>query len=136
MLHTELPHINVLSKVDLAERYSAKLDFGLDFYTEVLDLEYLLARLDSQRGTKKLQKLNAALVGLVEDYSLVSFLPLAVNDRQTLSRLQAAADKANGCAFGGEETRNIQALLSCATGAEFEHDRVGEMRDKYSADMN
>lgn len=135
MLHTELPHINVLSKVDLAERYSSKLDFGLDFYTEVLDLEYLLARLDSQRGTKKLQKLNAALVGLVEDYSLVSFLPLAVNDRQTLSRLQAAADKANGCAFSGEEPRNIQALLSCATGAEFEHDRVGDTRDKYSGDF-
>lgn len=133
MLHTELPHINVLSKVDLAERYSSKLDFGLDFYTEVLDLDYLLTRLDSQRGTKKLKKLNAALVGLVEDYSLVSFLPLAVNDKQTIAKLQAAADKANGCAFGGgEETRNIQALLSCATGAEFEHERVGEMRDKYS----
>ncbi|KAF4527506.1 hypothetical protein B566_EDAN016203 [Ephemera danica] len=131
MLHIELPHLNVLSKVDLAARYSGKLDFGLDFYTEVLDLNYLLDRLDSERGTSKLRKLNAALVGLVEDYSLVSFLPLAVNDTQTLVKLQAAADKANGWVFGGSEPRNIQALLACATGAEFEHERVGEIRDKY-----
>ena len=34
MLHLELPHVNVLSKVDLIEQYG-QLDFNLDFYTEV-----------------------------------------------------------------------------------------------------
>ena len=34
MLHLELPHINLLSKVDLIEQYG-KLRFNLDFYTEV-----------------------------------------------------------------------------------------------------
>ena len=34
MLHLALPHINVLSKIDLAEKFG-KLHFGLDFYTEV-----------------------------------------------------------------------------------------------------
>ena len=34
MLHLELPHVNVLSKVDLLAAYG-RLDFGLDFYTEV-----------------------------------------------------------------------------------------------------
>ena len=33
MLHLELPHINVLSKIDLIEQYG-KLAFNLDFYTE------------------------------------------------------------------------------------------------------
>ena len=37
----EQPHVNVLSKVDLIEKYS-KLPFNLDFFTEVLDLSYLL----------------------------------------------------------------------------------------------
>jgi len=37
----EQPHVNVLSKVDLVEKY-AKLPFNLDFFTEVLDLSYLL----------------------------------------------------------------------------------------------
>lgn len=37
MLHLQLPHINVLSKIDLAEKYG-KLHFGLDFYTEASQL--------------------------------------------------------------------------------------------------
>ena len=34
MLHLELPHINLLSKMDLLPQYGP-LDFNLDFYTEV-----------------------------------------------------------------------------------------------------
>jgi len=131
MLHTELPHVNILSKIDLAERYSSKLDFGLDFYTEVLDLDYLLERLDQQPGTSKLKKLNAALVGLIEGYNLVSFLPVSVSDKKTLAKAQAAADKANGCVFGTGEPRNIQSLLACATGAVSEQERLGEVMDNY-----
>ena len=41
MLQVELPHVNVLSKADLVEKYG-KLPFNLDFFTEVLDLSYLL----------------------------------------------------------------------------------------------
>lgn len=36
MLHLELPHVNLLSKIDLIEQYG-KLQFNLDFYTEVRD---------------------------------------------------------------------------------------------------
>ena len=41
MLQIELPHVNILSKADLIEKYG-KLAFNLDFYTEVLDLSYIL----------------------------------------------------------------------------------------------
>lgn len=34
MMHLELPHINLLSKIDLIEQYG-ELQFNLDFYTEV-----------------------------------------------------------------------------------------------------
>lgn len=34
MLHLELPHVNLLSKIDLIQQYG-KLQFNLDFYTEV-----------------------------------------------------------------------------------------------------
>ena len=40
-------------------------------------------------------------------------------------------DKANGYVYGNAEERNIQRLLSCAVGAEFEHDRVGVFKDLY-----
>ncbi|KAL6503665.1 GPN-loop GTPase qqt1 [Orobanche gracilis] len=45
MLHLELPHVNVLSKIDLIESYG-KLAFNLDFYTDVQDLSYLQHHLD------------------------------------------------------------------------------------------
>jgi hypothetical protein len=41
VVQVEQPHVNVLSKVDLIEKYG-KLPFNLDFFTEVLDLSYLL----------------------------------------------------------------------------------------------
>jgi hypothetical protein len=40
-------------------------------------------------------------------------------------------DKANGYVFGDLEERNIQTLLSCAVGAEFEYDKIKDIREKY-----
>ena len=33
--------------------------------------------------------------------------------------------------FGDLEERNIQTLLSCAVGAEFEYDKIKDIREKY-----
>ena len=52
--------------------------FGLDFYTEVMDLSYLTEHIPDSPFFRKYKKLNEALIGLVEDYSLVSFIPLNV----------------------------------------------------------
>ncbi|XWS21297.1 hypothetical protein CRYUN_Cryun30bG0043500 [Craigia yunnanensis] len=52
MLHLELPHINVLSKIDLIESYG-KLAFHLDFYTDVQDLSYLQHHLDQDPCSAK-----------------------------------------------------------------------------------
>lgn len=52
--------------------------FNLDFYTDVLDLNYLLEHIKDDPFTQKYKKLNEALVGLVEDYGLVSFKTLDV----------------------------------------------------------
>ncbi|KAF2886934.1 hypothetical protein ILUMI_19240 [Ignelater luminosus] len=123
MLQISLPHVNVLSKADLLKKHSSKLDFGLDFYTDVLDLEYLLQLLDDAPFTSKFKKLNAALVGLVEDYGLVSFIPVEVNSERSLLTLKNAVDKANGYVYGSGEERSIQALLSCAVGARTETER-------------
>lgn len=94
MLHLELPHINVLSKVDLLKQYgdlgdflcvvanpngaeATFVDFNLDFYTEVQDLSYLENSLSSSLPSK-FTALNMAMISLVEDFSLVGFETLAV----------------------------------------------------------
>ena len=52
--------------------------FGLDYYTEVLDLGYLLEHLSDDPFFRRYKRMNEALIGLVQDYSLVSFIPLNV----------------------------------------------------------
>ncbi|XP_069683334.1 GPN-loop GTPase 2 isoform X2 [Periplaneta americana] len=54
MLQIELPHVNVLSKIDLTVKFGDKLLFGIDFYTDVLDLDYLLEALDDHPISRKL----------------------------------------------------------------------------------
>lgn len=118
MLQVELPHINILSKGDIIERYG-KLHYNIDYYTEVLDLSYLLDKLTDHPFLKKFKKLNEALVGVIEDYSLVSFIPLNIKKKKSMMHLVQAADKANGYVFGQNEERNIQKLLSSAMGADY-----------------
>jgi hypothetical protein len=102
MLQLDLPHINVLSKIDILRDYG-ELAFNLDFYTEVQDLGYLLPLLEQDERTKKYAKLNAAIVDLVESFSLVSFETLAVEDKKSMTHLLQAIDRAGGYAFGEAE---------------------------------
>lgn len=117
MLQLGLPHVNIMTKFDEMKKFSDRLAFNIDFYTEVLDLNYLLEKLDEDPFTAKYKKLNAALISLVEDYSLVSFIPLDVSNQALLLQVKNAVDKANGYIFGGNEPQDVQTLLACAVGA-------------------
>ncbi|XP_042297020.1 GPN-loop GTPase 2 isoform X2 [Sceloporus undulatus] len=130
MLHVELPHINVLSKMDLIEQYG-KLAFNLDYYTEVLDLSYLVDHLASDPFFKKYRRLNEKLVEVIEDYSLVSFIPLNVQDKESMRRVMQAVDKANGYSFGDLEQRSLEAMMSAAVGADFHFTSTLAVQEKY-----
>lgn len=113
--------VNVLTKIDnLKSVGGADLPFNLDFYTEVQDLTQLLPALEAeQNGTtlppsaqnhpsnsddanpSKFSALNSALVSLVEDFGLVSFETLAVEDKASMASLLHAIDRASGFAFAG-----------------------------------
>lgn len=80
-------------QADLLKKNASKLDFGLDFYTDVLNLDYLLEMLDDGPFTKKFKKLNGALVGLIQDYSLVGFVLLDAKSDRSLLELKSAVDK-------------------------------------------
>ncbi|KAF9556797.1 hypothetical protein CPC08DRAFT_710956 [Agrocybe pediades] len=97
MLQLELPHINVLSKIDLLSQYG-DLDFNLDFYTEVQDLSYLENTL-SNSLPPRFTALNMAMISLIEDYGLVGFETLAVEDKNSMLNLTRVIDKATGYIF-------------------------------------
>lgn len=129
MLQMDLPHLNVLTKIDKLRDYG-ELPFNLDFYTEVQDLNYLLPHLnreqtsgipgpssalregkpdadvEDEEPTSKFSALNKAIVELVEDFALVGFETLAVEDKRSMMTLLRAIDRAGGYAFGGVEGAN------------------------------
>ena len=132
MYQMEMPQVNVLSKVDLAEQ-QGRLAFGLDFYTEVLDLNYLVETMNADPFLGKYRKLSGLLADVVENSSLVNFMPLCVSDVETLRNVRAAVDQANGYIFGAGENyqQNMASLLSVAIGAKFQGDLCGNVSEKY-----
>ncbi|CAG9785023.1 unnamed protein product [Diatraea saccharalis] len=116
MLKIGLPHINLLTKTDLLQKHMDKLHFGIDFYTQVLDLNYLLDCLDADVFMNKYKKLNSALVSIIEDYSLVTFQLVNVMQEQSLLNVKNLIDKANGYVFKCDEGRHINSMLACAMG--------------------
>jgi GPN-loop GTPase len=108
MLQLDLTHVNILTKIDNMNKYPP-LPFNLDYYTEVQDLNYLLPALGSESTlfkTGKFAALNEAIIHLVEEFGLVGFETLAVEDKKSMMQLLRTIDKAGGYAFGGAEGAN------------------------------
>ncbi|MBW0490458.1 hypothetical protein O181_030173 [Austropuccinia psidii MF-1] len=95
MLNLGMPHINVLTKIDLLKDLGDQFKLRLEFYTQVQDLSYLLPILDSQT-TPKFSKLNRVIIELIEDFNLVGFETLCVEDKISMTKLILAIDKALG----------------------------------------
>ncbi|KAK9383432.1 uncharacterized protein V2V93DRAFT_361853 [Kockiozyma suomiensis] len=105
MLQLDLPHVNVLSKIDLLSNYG-QLPFNLDFYTEVQDLKYLLPVIKKESPTllgEKFASLNEAIADLIMDFGLVEFEVLAIEDKKSMISLLSVLDKATGYTFGATE---------------------------------
>ncbi|KAF4654537.1 GPN-loop GTPase 2 [Perkinsus olseni] len=112
MLHVELPHLNVLTKCDTLSQFGNQLNRTLDQYLccgGYSGISSLLPTFleDEKRGLtrpkskliERQDKLVRSLCELIDDYGEVSFIPLSVDDKQSISNLLAHADKANGYAF-------------------------------------
>jgi len=93
MVQLELPHVNILSKMDLVTN---KKDLE-----EFLDPEptFLLSELN-KRMAPQYAKLNKALIELVSSYSMVSFIPLDLRKEKSIQYVLAQIDN---CIQYGED---------------------------------
>jgi len=183
MVRLELPHINVLSKVDLIQQYGNLGEccnwiyiicsfftylifyqaFNLEFYTDVLDLRHLLDRLEAQeygdvheiddgsdddmgvtaneedinraptakfKLREKFRKMNEMLIEVIEDFSLVSFIPLQIEDGESLQRLVGAIDKSNGYVYSSMDLNQTASVDT-----EFQASRIAQFQEKYLPDV-
>lgn len=118
MLRLELPHINVLSKVDQLPRFRDAMPFNLDYFAESRQLDRLVpfclfdnggvpqlgdlevpdaeSDVDGEPPTPTgLQRLSAKIGELVEDFNLVCYQPLDISDGTSVAQLVRMLDKAN-----------------------------------------
>lgn len=131
MLHLELPQVNVLSKIDLLRYCDKELAHRLDFYTQVQDPSRLFKILEDGTVLDKYKRLNLALCELVEEYSLVGFYALCIEDKNTVLKLAAAIDKCNGYVFGGLERGNEFVMDSAVRWGSYYADEVSLVDEKY-----
>ncbi|KAJ2767314.1 hypothetical protein IWQ56_003379 [Coemansia nantahalensis] len=123
MTMLEMPHVNVLSKIDLLAQLG-ELDFSLEYYTSVMDLDYLLHHLQEREPSARFGELNRVMCSLVEDYSLVGFSTLCITDKHSVALLLKEIDKANGYIFGALTAGNEDILMAADT-----TDMLTEARD-------
>lgn len=89
MVNLEIPHINVMTKLDLLNKSARK---ELEKYLEP-DLKSLLEEeMSEDQFSHKFEKLNNAIAGLIDDYSLIQFMPLDVTDEETINDVLLFAD--------------------------------------------
>lgn len=104
MLQLDMPHILVFSKIDMLKGYGP-LPFRLDFYTDCENLAVLEPHLIKESNSVLGQRyvdLTKAIAEVVEDFGLVLFEVLSVENKRSMVHLLSVVDKANGYSFGAE----------------------------------
>lgn len=124
-------------------------DPSLD-YTEDPEYREAQERTRSSNFYRKYRKLHHELCDLVEDFSLLSFLPLSIQDAESVGRVVARVDKCNGYVFlqngsggagsdgnGGSSSNNMQSMFSSAIVADSEWGTgvLSDIQEKYLGDV-
>uniref|UniRef100_A0A7S1RKH8 GPN-loop GTPase 2 n=1 Tax=Alexandrium catenella TaxID=2925 RepID=A0A7S1RKH8_ALECA len=114
MMQMELPHINVLTKIDLVMDNTDDLTFRLDYYAGVQDLSHLLRTLHTNNHplSIKFGEFNRLLAELIEDYGLVNFEPLDIQDKECTMRVLARCDTASGHIMHAEKIEDPSDPMS------------------------
>uniref|UniRef100_A0A5S6QX65 GPN-loop GTPase 3 n=1 Tax=Trichuris muris TaxID=70415 RepID=A0A5S6QX65_TRIMR len=90
MVNLELPHINVLTKMDLlSEQSKARLEAFFEADPRLAD-----AVDNVDRFSMKYKRLTRSLSRILEDYSLVKYVPFDINDEETIGDLLLVVDNA------------------------------------------
>lgn len=87
MIQLEVPHINVISKMDLIDS-SASEAIEKYLYTDPI----ILCNWIQKESKPEFYRLNEAIVQLIDEYNMVSFIPCNVNDEESMIEILAHID--------------------------------------------
>lgn len=86
MLQLELPHINVITKCDIADK---------EQINQILDSEgsWMINAMDSQ-SSNKFKRMTSAISSVIDDYMIVSFVLLDPSDEDSIEEVLYRTDMA------------------------------------------
>lgn len=88
MIALELPHVNVLTKCDLMAEEEVEKMLAIESATQMWDIE----QYDKVDRKHKRYKLTEAICSLLDDYTMVSFLPINITEEDSLNHVLATID--------------------------------------------
>lgn len=103
MVNLEIPHVNVLSKIDLLSVASRK---KLDAFLEPDTRELISMASASRTFDLKYQALTESLSKVLDDYSLVKYFPLDITDEENVADLFLMID--NTIQFGEDQDVKVR----------------------------
>jgi GPN-loop GTPase len=94
------------------------------------DLSILLSLMEDTKFGQKHHRLTAALCELIEDFGLISFIPMAVEDKECMAFVLQDVDKANGYIFGGLTAGN-ESIVEAAHAHKRTDEYIEMMANRY-----
>ncbi|KAJ1973694.1 hypothetical protein H4R33_006927 [Dimargaris cristalligena] len=90
MINLEIPHINVMSKMDIVLKRAT-----MEELEQYFDPDPLLLVEDANSATRpKFYNLNRAIARLIDDFSVVSFIPLDITNEDSIDYVMSSIDTA------------------------------------------
>jgi len=89
MVQLELPHVNVLSKCDLLKSRNGMDSEALEVFLE-RDVGSIIEQVD--RSNPYMKPLNHAIGSLLQEYDMVSFVPLDSSDEENIEHVVSLID--------------------------------------------
>jgi hypothetical protein len=86
MINLELPHVNVITKCDIADK---------EQIAAILEMEgaQFISSLDKS-SNQKMQKFSRAIGSVIDDYMMVSFVMLDITDEDSIEEVLNRTDHA------------------------------------------
>lgn len=108
MVNLDLPHVNILSKMDLLSKSAKK---QMERYLEP-DCHAIMGDLEgtTSKFSEKYWKLTEAIGHLIEDYSLIRFIPLNIKDNENLTNILITID--NVLQYGEDQDVRTKDFLA------------------------
>lgn len=156
MIRLEFPTVSVLSKSDLLLSMGGDMLFGMDYFLDCQSLDRLVDYLDTaahshnedediaddaeyqaarrktrdSRFHQKHRKMFTALAEVVEDYGLLHFMPLDIQNATSVGQVLQRIDQANGHVFTGADNVKEDLFQVAVQERENRFETISEIQER------